>query len=81
MAKVTIVISDDLTDGNVSMISDPPVMSLRDRAQAHGSESLSPAEGMAMLLFAHVLTNGSPVGQRSNLILPPGVEYQRTTSD
>lgn len=74
MPKVTIVLSDDPITGDVSMVAYPPARALLDRQQAHGSESLSPAEGMAMLLFAHVLTNGSPTGQRSGLILPP--EYQ-----
>lgn len=73
MARVTITISDDPTDGQVQMIADPPAMTLYERVKVHGAESLSPAEGIAISLFAHALTHGSPLAQSSRLILPPGM--------
>lgn len=72
MPKITITISDDPSDGTVQMISNPPAMELYERVKVHGAESLSPAEGIAVSLFAHVLTHGAPNRQSSRLILPPG---------
>lgn len=74
MPKITITISDNPADAQIQMVSEPPAMTLYERVKTHGAESLSPAEGLAISLFAHALTHGSPHSQR--LILPPGFSTQ-----
>lgn len=72
MAKVTIVISDDPSDGTIGMVSDPPAMQLYEKVQVHGAEALTGAEGLAISLFAHALTHGAPNREANRIILPPG---------
>lgn len=72
MARITIILDDDLSDGTVSMKVDPPAQSLKTRVEDHGWQSLSPAEGIAIGIVAHVLDTAGPqtIAERSSLILP-----------
>ena len=72
MARVTITIDEDRDNGKVIMTVEPSAQSLKDRVKEHGWQSLSPAEGIAIGVVAHVLENAGPQTQasRSSLILP-----------
>lgn len=72
MPRVTITIDDDPAEGKVRMIVDPPAQSLKERVDAHGWQSLSPAEGIAIGCVAHILENAGPgtESSRSDLIIP-----------
>lgn len=72
MPRVTITIDDDPAEGKVRMVVDPPAQLLKERVDQYGWKSLSPAEGIAIGVVAHVLEHAGPgtESSRSDLIIP-----------
>ena len=64
MARVTIVLDDELTGDTFKMTVDPPLQSLTERVKLHGYQSVSRAEGAALVVGAHMLEQYGPKPDR-----------------
>lgn len=64
MARVVITLDDELTGDTFRMTVDPPLQALTDRVKEHGYESVSRAEGAALVVGAHMLEQYGPKPDR-----------------
>lgn len=64
MATVTLTISDELSGDTFQIVCDPPLQSLTERVKRHGYDSLSRAEGAALVVGAHMLEQYGPKPDR-----------------
>lgn len=73
MARVVVTFDDDLETGDVHVVAVPSIGSFGDRVKAHGAESLSGAETMAISAVTKVLQISTQARElQSGIIRPNG---------